>query len=87
MYALWLNVVECLIADALKHQTQCTHHESTVVNKNELTAMDWSPDGRSEEMKRIDEENQKRIAGMTEEQILDEQRDILESSGDASIIK
>lgn len=49
--------------------------------------MDWSPDGRSEEMKRIDEENQKRIAGMTEEQILDEQRDILESSGDASIIK
>lgn len=68
------------------------HHESTVVVdklscKSELTAMDWSPVGRSEEMKSIDEENRKRIAGMTEEQILDERREILESSGDASIAK
>lgn len=61
--------------------SESTEMPKESVETQESLKMDWKCSGNASDMWKIDEENRDRLAGMTEEQILAEQQEILGSSG------
>lgn len=60
--------------------SESTEMPKESVETQESLKMDWKCSGNASDMWKIDEENRDRLAGMTEEQILAEQQEILGSS-------